>query len=648
MENRTYYKAINWNAIEDVIDKSTWEKLTEQFWLDTRIPLSNDLDDWRKLPQKERDLVAKVFGGLTLLDTLQSEVGVDKLKEYAVTPHEEAVYNNISMMESVHAKSYSSIFSTLNTKSEIEEIFHWVETNEFLQRKAQLVKDIYLGDDKHKKQIASVFLESFLFYSGFFAPLWYLGNNKLPNVAEIIKLIIRDECLTADHELLTPKGWKSIKDITISDKVLQYNADGTTNFVNPKRVSSHYEKEIHEYANYQGHISLSCSPKHRVITRSIETGLLSEVESIDYAKGNKEWIHTGFYDSNGRENLSTIERFMIALHTDGSYSREVNKQGEFKRSGEITGTVPVRFTFSKQRKIDRLLYLANKLQYKSTVEKTKIGKTLIIVYVDKDVIPSDRVKRLPFPNLTTVSGEWCKQYVDELAFWDGHSVKENPNRITWGTVKEEAADIAQTIATLAGYKTHKKVIVDDRSPTCSDYHRIQINTGDDATNSQCIEKTVRDGEMVYGVEVESTYLVTRRNNAVQVTGNSVHGTYIGYKFQVGFNELSEEEQNSLREWMYDFLYQLYENEVEYTKYLYDEVGWTEEVTTFLEYNANKALMNLGQDPLFPTTADDVNPIVMNGISTGTSNHDFFSQVGNGYLLGTVEAMQDDDYSIGLM
>jgi len=24
----TYYKAINWNAIEDVIDKSTWEKLT--------------------------------------------------------------------------------------------------------------------------------------------------------------------------------------------------------------------------------------------------------------------------------------------------------------------------------------------------------------------------------------------------------------------------------------------------------------------------------------------------------------------------------------------------------------------------------------------------------------------------------------------
>lgn len=132
-----------------------------------------------------------------------------------------------------------------------------------------------------------------------------------------------------------------------------------------------------------------------------------------------------------------------------------------------------------------------------------------------------------------------------------------------------------------------------------------------------------------------------------IRDESVHGTYIGYKFQLGFNELSEEEQDNFREWMYDLLYQLYENEENYTKSLYDGVGWTDEVLTFLRYNANKALMNLGQDPLFPDTANDVNPIVMNGISTGTSNHDFFSQVGNGYLLGSVEAMQDDDYNYGL-
>ena len=85
------YQAINWNVIEDQIDKATWEKLTEQFWLDTRIPLSNDLDDWRKMTEEEHYLVGHVFGGLTLLDTLQSQDGMTSLKENIRTQHEEAV-----------------------------------------------------------------------------------------------------------------------------------------------------------------------------------------------------------------------------------------------------------------------------------------------------------------------------------------------------------------------------------------------------------------------------------------------------------------------------------------------------------------------------------------------------------------------------
>lgn len=319
--SETFYEAINWNTIEDAIDKSTWEKLTEQFWLDTRIPLSNDLDDWRTLSALEKQTVGRVFGGLTLLDTLQSENGIDAIRNDSRTPHEEAVLNNIQFMESVHAKSYSSIFSTLNTKTEIDEIFEWTNTNEYLQKKAKIINDIYLTGSPLERKVASVYLETFLFYSGFYTPLRYLGNNKLANVAEIIKLIIRDE--------------------------------------------------------------------------------------------------------------------------------------------------------------------------------------------------------------------------------------------------------------------------------------------------------------------------------------SVHGTYIGYKFQLGFNQLSEAEQGKMEDWMYNLLYELYENEEKYAELLYDDLGWTEEVKVFLRYNANKALMNLGLNPLFPDTANDVNPIIMNGISTGTSNHDFFSQVGNGYLLGSVEAMKDDDYLIGM-
>lgn len=300
-----------------MIDKMTYEKLTEQFWLSTRMPISKDRHDWSNLPRVEQVLVERVFGGLALLDTLQSEEGGLAIREDAKTQHEIAVYNNIQFMESEHARSYSSIFSTLNTNKEIRDIFDWADNDEYLQKKAAMINNVYQNGTSLQKKVASVFLESFLFYSGFYTPIYYLGRAKLINTAEVIKLIIRDE--------------------------------------------------------------------------------------------------------------------------------------------------------------------------------------------------------------------------------------------------------------------------------------------------------------------------------------SVHGQYIGYKFQLGYNSLPEKEQGELQSWAYDLLYKLYENECKYTEYLYDSVGWTEDVKTFIRYNANKALMNLGFSPLFPDTADDVNPIVINGISTGTANHDFFSTVGNGYLLSVVEAMKDSDY-----
>ena len=82
-----------------------------------------------------------------------------------------------------------------------------------------------------------------------------------------------------------------------------------------------------------------------------------------------------------------------------------------------------------------------------------------------------------------------------------------------------------------------------------------------------------------------------------------------------------------------------------TQELYDELGYTEDVKQFLKYNADRALMNLGLDTIFEVSREDVNPLVMNGLSTETSNHDFFSQVGNGYEMGIVEAMKEEDYDI---
>lgn len=150
-----------------------WNRLTSNFWLDAKVPLSNDVPSWATLTDAEKLLTIRLFTGLTLLDTVQGTVGAISLIPDAATPHEEAVLTNIAFMESVHAKSYSAIFSTLASTPEIDDAFRWSEENVQLQRKAQIILERYAGDNPHKRKIASVFLESFSFYSGFYLPLHF-------------------------------------------------------------------------------------------------------------------------------------------------------------------------------------------------------------------------------------------------------------------------------------------------------------------------------------------------------------------------------------------------------------------------------------------------------------------------------------------
>jgi ribonucleoside-diphosphate reductase beta chain len=188
-------QAINWNRIEDDKDVEVWNRLVNNFWLPEKVPLSNDIQSWETLTLEEQQLTMRVFTGLTLLDTIQGTVGAVSLIPDAITPHEEAVYTNIAFMESVHAKSYSSVFSTLCSTNDIDDAFRWSVENPYLQKKAQIVMDYYQGDNPLKRKVASTLLESFLFYSGFYLPMYWSSHAKLTNTADLIRLIIRDEAV---------------------------------------------------------------------------------------------------------------------------------------------------------------------------------------------------------------------------------------------------------------------------------------------------------------------------------------------------------------------------------------------------------------------------------------------------------------------
>ncbi|MFU1857709.1 MULTISPECIES: class 1b ribonucleoside-diphosphate reductase subunit beta [Sphingobacterium] len=197
------YKAVNWNTPENDYVLMFWEQNIRQFWIDTEYIPSKDIDSWKRISPEMKDAYKKALGGLTLLDTLQSHTGMPKIIDHIDTLQNKAVLSYMCMMEAIHAKSYSTIFTTVSTTAEINDIFEWVQQNKYLQYKAQMIDGYYRAIDKedasdeeiYMAMAASVLLESFLFYSGFFLPLWLCGQGEMVASADIIKKIIADESI---------------------------------------------------------------------------------------------------------------------------------------------------------------------------------------------------------------------------------------------------------------------------------------------------------------------------------------------------------------------------------------------------------------------------------------------------------------------
>ncbi|UCR88910.1 class 1b ribonucleoside-diphosphate reductase subunit beta [Mycetocola spongiae] len=293
--------AINWNKIEDEKDVEVWNRLCNNFWLPEKIPLSNDVQSWATLTEDEKLMTMRVFTGLTLLDTIQGTVGAVSLIPDAITPHEEAVYTNIAFMESVHAKSYSSIFSTLASTKEIDEAFRWSEENQNLQKKAQIILGYYRGDDPLKRKIASTLLESFLFYSGFYLPMYWSSRAKLTNTADLIRLIIRDEAVhgyyigykfQVAYNKETPERQEELKDYTFNllyelyDNEVHYTQDLYDNV----GLTEDVKKFLHYNAN-KALMNLGFEPMFPKAVTDVNPAILSALspnsdENHDFFSGS--------------------------------------------------------------------------------------------------------------------------------------------------------------------------------------------------------------------------------------------------------------------------------------------------------------------------------------------------------------------------
>jgi len=127
-----------------------------------------------------------------------------------------------------------------------------------------------------------------------------------------------------------------------------------------------------------------------------------------------------------------------------------------------------------------------------------------------------------------------------------------------------------------------------------------------------------------------------------VQDEAVHGSYIGSKYQRSIRNLSEGERGDLFDFTVDLFLELHRNEERYTEALYDDLGGnvTSQVKSFLKYNANRALQNLGYDSLFSADQTQVGAEIISALNPTNANHDFFSMAGASYKVLKTEELDD--------
>ena len=307
-------QAVNWNKTDDLV-VMYWNQNIQQFWLDTEFKVSKDLSSWDKLTDDEREVFKKVLAGLTGLDTQQGNVGMNVLGMHVEDDRLKAVYAYMSFIEQVHAKSYSTIFTSLLPSSETNYLLdEWVPTNKYLTYKADKILSYYnklvtlnpKKYDVYMAHVASVFLESYLFYSGFFYPLYLAGLGKMTTSGEIIRKIMLDETIHGScvgysaqeiYKELTPEEQQQAdKEL----KELLYDLlDNEIAYTKEIYSSIDMADEVIEYVKYNGNRALANLGRphgfeHAPINPIIENALNTSSKNHDFfsVKGDSYVVPT--------------------------------------------------------------------------------------------------------------------------------------------------------------------------------------------------------------------------------------------------------------------------------------------------------------------------------------------------------------------
>jgi len=195
-EERNYFKPFNYPWAYDA-----WLKHEQSHWLHTEVPMSEDVQDWKKkLSKEEKTFLTQIFRFFTQGDIDVAGGYVKNYLPYFPQPEVRMMLTGFAAREALHIAAYSHLIETLGLPE--------TTYNEFLEYEAMREKHDYVMEISSKNTtrentathiaVFSAFTEGMQLFSSFIMLLNFARHGKMKGMGQIITWSIVDETQHAE------------------------------------------------------------------------------------------------------------------------------------------------------------------------------------------------------------------------------------------------------------------------------------------------------------------------------------------------------------------------------------------------------------------------------------------------------------------
>lgn len=297
-------------------------------------------------------------------------------------------------------------------------------------------------------------------------------------------------CLPIDRtELLTPSGWKLLKDITYDDKVATVHMDTLgIKFDDVEGIVPVKTQDTYTIRDFEA------TSDHRVLyTSQPGRQYIGEFKDLYNKQAGCYFQNAGVIENPEGLDLSLEEiEFLAAVQADGSYMKD----------GDCL--YGIEFHFSKERKIKRVQDILIALGIPYTLTKQSNGTVKIRIYGTDYVNSCERYldnKQFTWDWLN-MNAEQFEAFYNAILFYDGCVAN-----MSYSSNVKTNIDIVQAIASINGVG----------SKVNKEHNRVYFKSNRRSLGVNQFKRNLR--QKVSCVTVRSGFILIRQNGRTTITGN---------------------------------------------------------------------------------------------------------------------------------